>query len=76
VLAAQVDAVRLDRRALAYAAGRARSSVVHRTWERLGDELIQHYRSVLEATAAGRPVAEGGDIVPIRSGLRSRLRAS
>jgi len=76
VLAAQVDALRLDRRALAGAAARARDSVVHRTWERVGDELIAHYRSVLEASAAGRPVAEGGDVVPIRSGLRSRLRAS
>jgi phosphatidylinositol alpha 1,6-mannosyltransferase len=76
MLAAQADSLRLDRRALAAAASRARASVVHRTWERIGDELIGHYRCVLDASAAGRPVAEGGDVVPIRSGLRSRLRAS
>lgn len=34
-------------------AGRRR--VLTRTWEKLGDELIEHYRSVLPAVAAGPP---------------------
>ncbi|SHI80152.1 phosphatidylinositol alpha 1,6-mannosyltransferase [Nocardiopsis flavescens] len=41
-------------------AGRARSSVEHRTWDAVGDELLAHYRSVLassrELAAGGRPV--------------------
>ena len=37
--------------------GRARASVAHRSWEALGAELIEHYRSVLPASARPRLVA-------------------
>jgi phosphatidylinositol alpha 1,6-mannosyltransferase len=47
VLAAQVEGLRDDRLALRAAAGRARASVAHRTWGRLGDELLGHYERVL-----------------------------
>jgi glycosyltransferase involved in cell wall biosynthesis len=47
VLAAQVAGLRDDRLALRAAAGRSRASVSHRTWGRLGDELIGHYDRVL-----------------------------
>ncbi|GHE11630.1 glycosyltransferase family 4 protein [Klenkia taihuensis] len=47
VLAAQVEGLRDDRLALRAAAGRARASVAHRTWGRLGDELVGHYEQVL-----------------------------
>lgn len=47
VLAAQVEGLRDDRLALRAAAARTRTSVAHRTWGRLGDELIGHYERVL-----------------------------
>jgi phosphatidylinositol alpha 1,6-mannosyltransferase len=75
VLAALIDSVRSDRTALAAAARRARPSVVHRTWERLGDELIGHYHRVLTAHELGVPVAAGADIVPIRSSRLTRISA-
>ena len=75
VLAAQIDSLRLDRVALRFAAERARPSVVHRTWERLGDELIDHYRRVVDAHVSGTPVSPGGDVLPIRSGRITRLNA-
>ncbi len=47
VLAAMVAGLRDDRLALRAAAARARRSVVHRTWARVGDELLGHYAHVL-----------------------------
>lgn len=47
VLAATVAGLRDDRLSLRAAGNRARRSVRHRTWARLGDELIGHYRHVL-----------------------------
>ncbi|SCX40534.1 phosphatidylinositol alpha 1,6-mannosyltransferase [Klenkia marina] len=47
VLAALVEGLRDDPLALRAAAGRARASVSHRTWGRLGDELVGHYDRVL-----------------------------
>ncbi|SDF74739.1 phosphatidylinositol alpha 1,6-mannosyltransferase [Blastococcus aurantiacus] len=47
VLAAMVAGLRDDRPSLTAAADRARTSVAHRTWARMGDELIEHYRAVL-----------------------------
>ncbi|WP_409333240.1 glycosyltransferase [Trujillonella humicola] len=52
VLAAMVATLRDDRLALRAAAARARRSVVHRTWARVGDELIGHYAAVLTGGAA------------------------
>ncbi|SDF68526.1 glycosyltransferase family 4 protein [Klenkia brasiliensis] len=54
VLAAQVAGLRDDRLALRAAAGRARASVAHRTWGRLGDELIGHYEGVLGGASVHR----------------------
>ncbi|SDP00111.1 phosphatidylinositol alpha 1,6-mannosyltransferase [Klenkia soli] len=51
VLAAQVEGLRDDRLALRAAAARARASVAHRTWGRLGDELVGHYDRVLGRSA-------------------------
>ena len=51
VLAAQVAGLRDDRLLLRVAAARARPSVAHRTWGRLGDELIGHYERVLGVPA-------------------------
>ncbi|KQS60723.1 hypothetical protein ASG36_07540 [Geodermatophilus sp. Leaf369] len=51
VLAAQVAGLRDDRLSLRVAAARARPSVAHRTWGRLGDELIGHYERVLGVPA-------------------------
>jgi phosphatidylinositol alpha 1,6-mannosyltransferase len=53
VLAAQVAALRDDPIALARMALRTRPSVVHRTWERVTDELIGHYEHVLAARRRG-----------------------
>ena len=47
VLAAMVAGLRDDRLTLRAAASRARSAVAHRTWARVGDDLIGHYRRVL-----------------------------
>jgi phosphatidylinositol alpha 1,6-mannosyltransferase len=47
VLAAMTAGLRDDPLALRAAAGRARPSVAHRTWGRLGDELVGHYERVL-----------------------------
>jgi phosphatidylinositol alpha 1,6-mannosyltransferase len=49
LLAAQVAALRDDRAALAALAMRARPSVVHRTWDRITDELLDHYGTVISA---------------------------
>jgi phosphatidylinositol alpha 1,6-mannosyltransferase len=54
VLAAQVAALRDDPIALARMAIKARPSVVHRTWERITDELLGHYDAVLETRHASR----------------------
>lgn len=48
-LAAQVAALRDDRISLARMAAKARPSVVHRTWDRMTDELLGHYRGVMQA---------------------------
>lgn len=47
VLAAMAAGLRDDPLALRAAAARARPSVAHRTWGRLGDELVGHYERVL-----------------------------
>ena len=52
VLAATVAALRDDRAALRAAAARARPSVEHRTWGRVGDELIGHLHRVRTAARA------------------------
>jgi phosphatidylinositol alpha 1,6-mannosyltransferase len=60
VLAAMVADLRDHPTVLHAAAGRARGSVSARTWGRIGDELIGHYRSVLGLSDGGvtdRPVA-------------------
>lgn len=49
VLAAMVAGLRDDRLCVRAAGNRARASVRHRTWARLGDELLGHYRRVLAA---------------------------
>jgi len=46
VLAAMVAGLRDDRAALRAAADRARASVEHRTWGRVGDELITHLQQL------------------------------
>lgn len=47
VLAAMAAGLRDDPLTLRAAAARARPSVAHRTWGRLGDELVGHYERVL-----------------------------
>jgi phosphatidylinositol alpha 1,6-mannosyltransferase len=47
VLAAQVAALRDDPIGLAGLASRSRASVVHRTWDRVTDELLGHYAHVI-----------------------------
>ena len=53
VLAAHVAALRDDPIALARMAIKARPSVVHRTWDRVTDELLSHYANVLRTRRAG-----------------------
>ncbi|MDQ1735306.1 MAG: phosphatidylinositol alpha 1,6-mannosyltransferase [Pseudonocardiales bacterium] len=65
VLAAQVSALRSDRRALAAAARLARPSVVARTWTRIGDELIGHYRDVIAGQHGG--ALRATDLVSLKS---------
>jgi phosphatidylinositol alpha 1,6-mannosyltransferase len=48
VLAAQVAAVRDDPAELADVRSRARSSVSFRTWSRVTDQLLSHYRTALD----------------------------
>ncbi|SNR89545.1 glycosyltransferase family 4 protein [Blastococcus mobilis] len=60
VIAAMVAGLRDDRLALRVVAARARASVEHRTWARLGDELIGHYRRVLPAGRAPTVLPEAG----------------
>lgn len=47
ILAAMVAGLRDDRLTLRVAAGCTRASVAHRTWARVGDELIDYYRGVV-----------------------------
>lgn len=47
LLAAMVAGLRDDPLTLRAAASRTRQSVAHRTWARMGDELLGHYRHVL-----------------------------
>ncbi|HZC72623.1 MAG TPA: glycosyltransferase family 1 protein [Jatrophihabitans sp.] len=54
VLAAQVAVLRDDPIALTRIAVKARPSVVHRTWERVTDELLSHYHAVLHARRSAR----------------------
>jgi phosphatidylinositol alpha 1,6-mannosyltransferase len=54
VLAAQVAALRDDPIGLARLAMKARPSVVHRSWERVTDELLGYYRTVLLARNSAR----------------------
>ncbi|TFV48997.1 glycosyltransferase family 1 protein [Blastococcus sp. TF02A-35] len=56
VLAAMVAGLRDDRLALRAVAARTRSSVEHRTWARVGDQLISHYGSVLQRTPQVAPL--------------------
>jgi len=56
VLAAMVAGLRDDPLTLRAAAARTRTSVAHRTWGRLGDELVGHYERVLGA-ATVHPLA-------------------
>lgn len=58
VLAAMVAGLRDDRLTLRVAANRARAAVEHRTWARIGDELIGHYRRVL-------PGRQAADVLPV-----------
>jgi len=74
VLAAQIATLRRDRRELTAVAQRTRSSVVTRTWARIGDELIGHYRSVIGNRIAGTPVLSQPEVVPIKAARMSRLR--
>jgi len=73
VLAAQVAALRNDRAQLTAVAQRTRSSVAHRTWATIGDELIDHYRDVIRARRTGVAVGES-DIIPIRTARMAKLR--
>jgi phosphatidylinositol alpha 1,6-mannosyltransferase len=52
-LAAHVEQLSVDREELHAAARRSRASVVERTWDRIGRELIEHYRQVLADTPHG-----------------------
>jgi phosphatidylinositol alpha 1,6-mannosyltransferase len=58
VLAAQVCALRDDPIALARMAVKARPSVVHRTWDRVTDELLGHYSRVMQ-TRRSAPAQRG-----------------
>jgi phosphatidylinositol alpha 1,6-mannosyltransferase len=51
LLREQVAALAADPALRAAMARRARASVAGRTWQRLGDELLDHYRSVLPGAA-------------------------
>ena len=48
VLAAQVAAIRDDPGALADVRSRTRASVSFRTWSRVTDQLLAHYRTALD----------------------------
>jgi phosphatidylinositol alpha 1,6-mannosyltransferase len=74
VLAAQIATLRRDRRELTAVAQRTRSSVVARTWARIGDELIGHYGSVIGNRTAGTPMLSQPEVVPIKAARMSRLR--
>ncbi len=54
VLSAQVAGLRDDPAGLAELAARARASVVHRSWTRVTDELVAHYRRVIARRLAAR----------------------
>jgi phosphatidylinositol alpha 1,6-mannosyltransferase len=73
VLAAQIATIRRDLRELTAVAQRTRPSVVGRSWARIGDELITHYRRVIVARELGAPAA-GSDAVPIKAARMPRLR--
>jgi phosphatidylinositol alpha 1,6-mannosyltransferase len=74
VLAAQVATLHRDRRNLAAVAQRTRPSVVGRTWARIGDELIGHYRTVIDNRATGTPTQTASEVIPIKAARMSRLR--
>lgn len=56
-LTRQIEALRDDPMSLARLALRTRASVVRRTWAGLTEELLSHYRAVIDARARGRRVA-------------------
>ena len=68
-----LDLVGDDAKRRAFAVS-ARASVAHRTWSRLGDELLGHYRDAVEhgvltpVTAASSSLAVGRIVVRERSG--------
>jgi phosphatidylinositol alpha 1,6-mannosyltransferase len=74
VLAAQVATLRRDRRELTAVAQRTRPSVVARTWARIGDELIGHYRSVIGQRVTGASALIDSEVIPIRAARMPRLR--
>jgi phosphatidylinositol alpha 1,6-mannosyltransferase len=76
VLAALVSTLRTDRRELTAAAQRSRASVVTRTWSRIGDDLIGHYRQVIAARTAGSRLSPTARVVGLRTARRPRRRAS
>jgi phosphatidylinositol alpha 1,6-mannosyltransferase len=53
LLADQVATLRADPALRAGMAGRARATVLDRGWDRIGAELVEHYRSVVGAGARG-----------------------
>jgi phosphatidylinositol alpha 1,6-mannosyltransferase len=57
VLAAQVAGLRDDRAELARLRGNARRSVAWRTWSRVTEELLDHYRELIDRRAGTRRLA-------------------
>lgn len=55
LLSDQVASLLADPALRADMAVRARASVLDRSWERIGDELLEHYRSVLPGPASALP---------------------
>ncbi|HKC28205.1 MAG TPA: glycosyltransferase, partial [Jatrophihabitans sp.] len=74
VLAAQVATLRDDPIALARMATKARPSVVHRTWDRMTDELLGHYNRVIQARSGIQPLLADG-VQPLMAEARASSRA-
>jgi phosphatidylinositol alpha 1,6-mannosyltransferase len=74
VLAAQVATIRRDRLELTAVAQRTRQSVVSRSWARIGDELIGHYRTVMAGRSSSSAAIPDSEVIPIKAAKLTRLR--
>jgi hypothetical protein len=48
--------------------------VVSRSWARIGDELIGHYRTVMAGRSSSSAAIPDSEVIPIKAAKLTRLR--